>query len=713
MKKIMGKIVMTLVVASVQLFARAELVDITAAVRASGSGNYNTTGSSSGDQNYQKPGAAFNGKENDRFYMTYMPRLCFNIQSGFSQGKDIVLKKYVITQTGNSATDRIPSKWSLYGSADGGATYTIPLDVDRAVTPADIEIVSTTSYRITVEIPDNEYPINAYRFTFSGAMHANGSANTTITIGEVYLWGEIRETAGQIFYEAEGYEGPSDGFAHGITVKPFLPDPATVKVEYSASEDGPWSETQPVISRPCAAMPVYFRLSVPDDETYRTVVDSRTVTLRKEAFNLTALVRERGSADDKTYFATATDADESRVNSKHEVMWDGKWPGHNGSNNRWYNCSWLTYVLDNAFLPDSNFVLRRYNLRCGSDTQASRRPVSWKIYGSRDGVSYDYLVDEQTGRAWTDEDNKQLDGSYLMTIELPDNRRAYRAYKFACSNPSSKLEMAEIEYFAERVDNGKSVDYTVTNFEGVYSGFTRTIDVAVTEPAEGATIRWALAEEGPYADVKPVFVRPCNQRVWFEITADGYMPHRDFGTVKIAKLPKEPVDIVSYLRDPQLPGAPLFTVSSKKAIRAGAVANLFNGKTEDAGDGDRWFVQSVSGTSPADVVWTSSDAYCPGCRFYLTSYEIWGGGTYWADRRPTAWTLEGSKTGEEGSWVTLDTKTGVTWVSTERNKTFACVTEDGYRHFRILFTASGNITLCEIKLNGLIYKPTGLMLLLR
>ena len=132
-------------------FARAELVDITAAVRTSGSGNYTTTGSSSGEQNYQKPGAAFNGVVSDRFYMTSMPKLCFNIQSGFSQGKDIVLKKYVIAQTGNYATDRIPSKWSLYGSADGGKTYTIPLDVDRTVTPDDIEISDSPAFVFALE----------------------------------------------------------------------------------------------------------------------------------------------------------------------------------------------------------------------------------------------------------------------------------------------------------------------------------------------------------------------------------------------------------------------------------------------------------------------------------------------------------------------------------------------------------------------------------
>lgn len=61
------------------------------------------------------------------------------------------------------------------------------------------------------------------------------------------------------------------------------------------------------------------------------------------------------------------------------------------------------------------------------------------------------------------------------------------------------------------------------------------------------------------------------------------------------------------------------------------------------------------------------------------------GSIYCPSYIPTAWTFEGSN--NDSDWVTLDTRTGITWASASEIKTFEFVNIEAYRYLRWTFTA--------------------------
>ncbi len=77
---------------------------------------------------------------------------------------------------------------------------------------------------------------------------------------------------------------------------------------------------------------------------------------------------------------------------------------------------------------------------------------------------------------------------------------------------------------------------TVTSYDRTYDGAGHGIEVNVTQPASGATVKYALDAEGPYAEEEILFtnVTETAVTVWYTVEADGYASVTNSGTVKIS-----------------------------------------------------------------------------------------------------------------------------------------------------------------------------------
>lgn len=76
----------------------------------------------------------------------------------------------------------------------------------------------------------------------------------------------------------------------------------------------------------------------------------------------------------------------------------------------------------------------------------------------------------------------------------------------------------------------------VSGYDGVYDGEGHGILVAPKDPTD-ATVRYALAEEGPYSGGPILFTNVTGGAVsvWYAATAEGYASATNFATVKISK----------------------------------------------------------------------------------------------------------------------------------------------------------------------------------
>ena len=75
-----------------------------------------------------------------------------------------------------------------------------------------------------------------------------------------------------------------------------------------------------------------------------------------------------------------------------------------------------------------------------------------------------------------------------------------------------------------------------SGYDGVYDGEEHGILVAPKDPTD-ATLRYALAEEGPYSGGPILFTNVTGGAVsvWYAATAEGYASATNFATVKISK----------------------------------------------------------------------------------------------------------------------------------------------------------------------------------
>jgi len=74
---------------------------------------------------------------------------------------------------------------------------------------------------------------------------------------------------------------------------------------------------------------------------------------------------------------------------------------------------------------------------------------------------------------------------------------------------------------------------SATGCSVAYDGEGHGITVSVTSPESGATVAYALSEDGPYGAVAPLFTNAVATSVWYMVSADGYLPLTDSCSVTI------------------------------------------------------------------------------------------------------------------------------------------------------------------------------------
>lgn len=683
-----------------------EVVDVTALVRTDGTTDgttyFNTTGSSSGAQTYQKPETLFNGNNTgDRYYLT-RPTVCYNLESAWRSDKDVVLKKYVIYVAGGSYTDRIPCQWTLKGSIDDGATYTVLID-SRAITMESSEIAAGTScYVITVELPENAVASRFFKFEFTKSMTNKGAdGNGAITMGEIKLWGELKDRVYEIAYDISSVTNTYDGLSHAVKINAVYP--ADTTIEYADAEEGDYSTT-PITRTEVGESTVWLRLSC---EGYETAKTSRQIVITNGVVNLTKQIREGEAADGETYHVLT---ESGAIRGVVANLFDGRMAG---DDDRWYNGTWFTYSVSDDYLTGNQMTLKRYVLKdaVNSSFASVRFPTGWDLYGSLDGETYDILLDSKRGLTLDDFPN--VGGAYTYVGDLSGNKVPYRHYKFVF-NSTNPVNLNEVELHTQIESERNSIIYEKRDKHVVYSGIPVTIGVNVSSPAEGVTVEYALSEEGPWSADAPTFTEVMPETpVWFRLSAEGYDTTVDSATVTIDPLTKETVDVTAVLRQARVDtGTSVYSVTGTVGIAVvGGTPSypekLFDGITGDDAN-DRWYITTLG----AFAVYSITNAYAPGRSVVVSNYEFVVGNN-WQNRRPQAWTLYGSRDGV--NFTAVDHIEDADW---GESKTYSRDLPEPkrYRHYKVVFErlgTDGAISMMEIRFRGAIGDKPGLILLVR
>ena len=113
------------------------------------------------------------------------------------------------------------------------------------------------------------------------------------------------------------------------------------------------------------------------------------------------------------------------------------------------------------------------------------------------------------------------------------------------------------------VDGGKSGALNEASVEVPYDRAGHGIKITVTEPAEGAVVRYALTRNGPFVPVNPLFTNVVDHaEVWYEVSAEGYASVTNWATVTVLPL---------NLRNAEMSDLRIETVNGVRTPRADLV----------------------------------------------------------------------------------------------------------------------------------------------
>ena len=101
----------------------------------------------------------------------------------------------------------------------------------------------------------------------------------------------------------------------------------------------------------------------------------------------------------------------------------------------------------------------------------------------------------------------------------------------------------ETDYASEPVEIAKlTVNATATGYEGAYDGQAHGITVSVTDPANGATVKYGESADSCTLDSSPTIanVSDSPKTVYYEVKADGYLKAAGSAVIKITKAASAP-----------------------------------------------------------------------------------------------------------------------------------------------------------------------------
>ena len=629
----MKKLMVGVFAAVAAAVSQAELVDLTALVRAAGGEgvSYAVEQSSSYDPTMAAP-KCFNGtivqidNNTDRWYCNSKSGNCtWMVLPGYTGAYGLLVKKVRLMANNKGRT---PLNWTLETlDPQGNVLEATPA---AAVSWIDWEFEPGKTVKLAeFDVSGITRPSDTYRLSYSGDIVFQGT--------EIQFWGE---ESSQIVALPQDSECPYDGTGHLPGYELLLPRQADgVTVQYALAAEGPWSDEPPACVE-VGRYTVFFKLS---KAGWQDEIVSAKLTIT-DGFDITKRVRAAGG-EGISYAVTGSV-------KYSDAMAAGK--AFNGiitanDSDRWFsadantsgNCTWE--ILDGC-TDSAQFVVKSVHVLA---TSPGRAPVDWKLEGIDADDAATVLTDIKGAQKTTD---AEVEGKKVILIEIPVAERTIPYRKYRLSFSGNPLQATEIQFWGEEAHEivAKAKD-VVANYDGA----SHVPDFRVVFPAEElVTKKYALTETGPWSDEPPELVFPGASRVYCQLSAEGFDTLQLSAAVTISKT----VDLCAQARAAGAAGE-TYAVGGVQSAAGNSAANAWDGQM-NAGDTGRWH---YDGSADGWTTFTFLDAFHSGEPIYVSglSWEMQKGATDIRKRLPTSFTLSGSNNGTD--WTVIKEFTGVAW----------------------------------------------------
>ena len=286
--------------------------------------------------------------------------------------------------------------------------------------------------------------------------------------------------------------------------------PSTVAgctIEYSETDGGPWLDAL-FYTNACEAVPMFFRISAPG---YETVVDSRPVTIQPKTLTDEYVWVEEPDGG-YVYDGTAKEPAPCFGDGEPSILTDEDFDVEYEDN---VNAGTAYAVFTGK---------RNYTGTVRIPFAIARAENAWTTTPAVADWTYGQTASEPVSAArhgtatvtWSTGAKPTTPGVYKATFTVPESRN-YRELK---TEVEFRIREAEIRHAAE----GSSGDYNGSGFG---------IDVSVSAPATGATVKYAESPDGPWVDALS-YTNVCEATpIYFRISAEGYATVTGSKTVTI------------------------------------------------------------------------------------------------------------------------------------------------------------------------------------
>ena len=209
----------------------------------------------------------------------------------------------------------------------------------------------------------------------------------------------------------------------------------------------------------------------------------------------------------------------------------------------------------------------------------------------KEGQQYAYSMDNTN---WTTLTELDSNGNYVIS-GLQEVSTVYVRTRISAtaSAPASEWSGGKV------VTLKPTVKVLVRDYNDTYDGENHSINIEVTNPAEGATITYSSTEDGYYSETNPTFKKVGEYTVYYRVTAEGYYPTYRKKTVTINKSsliikPKANQFKLYSLDDPAL----LYDVEGLK--KDDTITDALEGALDRVAGTDIGFYNYTLGTLEAD-----------------------------------------------------------------------------------------------------------------
>ena len=335
---------------------------------------------------------------------------------------------------------------------------------------------------------------------------------------------------------AEGYTGPYDGKAHGITVS--VTDPADgAVIRYGKTEGTCDLMGSPTITDVAdSPLTVYYRITA---DGYETKTDSETVTLSKAANPMQAapfagvmvggyqvdLSENVISAEGAVTYTITGALSGCSVDETIGVLTSGNKPGvctvrvtAAGNENYESTEAEISVFVTEKLAQTLAFEEKHVTKTCGDE------PFVNPLSGAKTTVTYDVEVGTDVASVAEDGTVTLLEAGKAVIVAVAEETELYAK--------GSAIYLLDVEE-----PSLKTIAATAAGYAGTYDGMAHGITVSVTDPAYGAMIRYGKTEGTYDLTVSPTITNAADSplTVYYQITADGYETKTGSERVLIAK----------------------------------------------------------------------------------------------------------------------------------------------------------------------------------